>query len=523
MLNLAFIYHMHQPYYVNLLTRETELPWVRLHGIKDYLDMVQILAKYPRVRQTFNFVPSLLEQVESFVNSSVKDKFIEMTLRPAENLTDGEKNFLLENFFMINAENCIANHPRYYELFLKKQTGKHFNTADYRDLQVWFNLAWFDPTFLAERPELKTLIQKGRHFDESDKRIMLDQQIRILSEIIPAYRKFSASGQVEVILSPYYHPILPLLYNTNIAKEANLKVSLPARNFSYPQDAQRQIKEAVDFYTERFGRPPAGMWPSEEAVCEHILPLLINNGIKWIVTDEAMLFRSLGSKKRDTALLYQMHTAERPDGQMHMVFRDRNLSDLIGFTYHKWDPKDAVSDFMRHLENTAEAFKGKDILVTIAMDGENAWEYYKKDGHPFLNMLYERLSESKVIRMVTVEEYLQQHKPKSRIKRLAAGSWIYGEFGKWIGNPYKNKAWEYLIDARKEFDAFLAAGTAAEKDREAAWKQMLICEGSDWFWWYGDYQYDFDRLYRVHLSNFYTIIGKQPPEYLKHSLYSGPG
>ncbi|MDD5525846.1 MAG: glycoside hydrolase family 57 protein [Candidatus Omnitrophica bacterium] len=523
MLNLAFIYHMHQPYYVNLLSRETELPWVRLHGIKDYLDMVQILAKYPRVRQTFNFVPSLLEQVESFVDSSVKDKFIDMTMRPAESLTDGEKNFLLENFFMINAENCIAGHPRYYELFLKKQGGRHFSVTDYRDLQMWFNLAWFDPTFLQERPALKALIKKGRHFGEEDKKVMLEQQTLILAEIIPAYRKFSESGQVEVILSPYYHPILPLLYNTNIAREANHKVSLPARAFSYPGDAERQVAEAVLFYTRRFGRPPAGMWPSEEAVCDHILPILINNGIKWIVSDEAMLFRSFGRKKRDTALLYRMHTAEREEGSIHMTFRDRNLSDLIGFTYHKWDPKDAVSDFMRHLENTAEAFKDRDILVTIAMDGENAWEYYKKDGHPFLNLLYERLSDSKMIRTVTVEDYLRQNTPESKIRRLAAGSWIYGEFAKWIGNPYKNKAWEYLAEARKEMETFLSSGAADEKTREAAWKQMMICEGSDWFWWYGDYQHDFDRLYRLHLSNFYVIIGKQPPGYLKHSLYANPG
>jgi len=491
------------------------MPWVRLHGTKDYLDMVQILEDYPLIHQTFNLVPSLLEQIEDYTQGIVKDKFLELSYKPAIQLDKEEKQFILENFFMINKERVISIHPRYYELYLKKQAKKEFNTQDYLDLQAWFNLAWIDPILRQTFPELKDIAGKARFFTEREKQVVLDKQIEILKEILPAYRKFMASGQIEVTISPYYHPILPLLYDTKVAKEANLKAILPKMNFKYPQDAKAQIEEAVEFYRQRFGIPAQGMWPSEEAVSEHILPAIIQSGINWIVTDEAILFKSLKRKKRDTRLLYQPHLLKRKEGNLNIIFRDRALSDLIGFVYHSWKAEDAACDLMKHLENIAHAFKGQDALVTIAMDGENAWEYYPGDGHDFLNSLYRRLSDSKVIKTVTASEYLQEHPAKHQIKYLACGSWIYGEFGKWIGSHYKNKAWECLAKARKELDNLSGL---SDEIVEKAYKQIYIAEGSDWFWWYGDDHGYFDGLFRMHLSNFYTIIGKDTPEYLKTPL-----
>jgi len=514
MLNLAIIYHMHQPYYKNLLTQESDLPWVRLHGVKDYLDMVELAAKFPKLQLTFNVVPSLFEQIEDYNNNQIKDKFFELSAKPADKLTKLEQDFILQNFFSINPDKVIAFSPRYYQLYHKKKNGEHFDLTDYLDLQVCFNLNWIDPSFRRSNPELKKVANKERFFSESDKQIVLAQQLEILKGIIPAYKSAQNNQQIEISVTPYYHPILPLLYNTSIAKEANKKAALPKIEFNYPLDAKYQIDSAVEFYRQRFGNAPLGMWPSEEAVSEHILPYIIQSGIQWIVTDEAILFKSLKLKKRDTKLLYQPHALKRKDGQLNIVFRDRNLSDMIGFVYHQMKEEDAVNNFMGHLQNINKAFKGKDILVTIALDGENAWEFFRNDGHDFLGLFYRRLSESDFVKTTTVSQYLKNNPAEKEIKRLGAGSWIYGEFGKWIGNPYKIKAWEWLALARQ-------ALAKTKKPSDLAYKQMYILEGSDWFWWAGeDPDGSFDRLFRLHLTNFYQLINQEAPAYLAKPLVS---
>ncbi len=245
----------------------------------------------------------------------------------------------------------------------------------------------------------------------------MDKQLSILKEIIPAYCLYQQNNRIEISVTPYYHPILPLLCSTNIAKEANKKTVLPKEEFNYPQDARDQINSAVEFYKQRFDSQPLGMWPSEEGVSEHILPLIIKSGIKWIVTDEAILFKSLKIKKRDSKLLYQPHRLKRKEGELDIVFRDRNLSDLIGFVYNGMKETTAVNNFMAHLENINQAFKGKDTLVTIAMDGENAWEFYRNDGHDFLGLLYKKLSDSESIKTTTINEYLKAHPAKSLLRR----------------------------------------------------------------------------------------------------------
>jgi len=514
MLNLAIIYHMHQPYYKNLLTQESDLPWVRLHGVKDYLDMVQILEKFPKMKLTFNVVPSLFEQIEDYNHIGLKDKYLQLSRKPAEQLTKTDKEFILANFFSINPDKVIAFSPRYYQLYSKRRLGQEFNLADYLDLQVCFNLNWIDPSFRKNIPPLKKVADKERFFSEADKQIVLDQQIEILKGIIPAYKNAQNNGQIEISVTPYYHPILPLLYDTKIAKEANKKTVLPKEKFNYPLDVKYQIDSAVEFYKQRFDTAPLGMWPSEEGVSEHILPSIIESGIKWIVTDEAILFKSLKIKKRDTQLLYQPHLLKRKEGNLNIVFRDRNLSDMIGFVYHEMKEVDAVNNFMKHLENINKAFKGSDILVTIALDGENAWEFYRNDGGDFLELFYQRLSQADFVKTTTVSDYLKLKPAKNQIKRLSAGSWIYGEFGKWIGNPHKVKAWEWLAQARK------AIGET-KNPTDLAWKQMYILEGSDWFWWAGeDPDGSFDRLFRLHLTNFYKLIKQEPPAYLAEPLAS---
>lgn len=519
MLYLSFIWHMHQPYYRDIASDQIYLPWVRLHGIKDYLDMVKILSGYPKIHQTFNFVPSLLEQIQAYINGS-QDVYQKISYKKAKELTNEEKNFIKEHFFSAHLNNIISIYPRYYELYIKKSKQGEFNAQDYLDLQVLFNLSWFDPYFKKNIPELRNLIDKARDFSEEDKFIVLNKQVDILKEIIPTYKNFKNSGQIELTISPYYHPIMPLLYNTNTAKESNRSTSLPQTNFAYPEDVIAQIKQAVEFYKNTFDdeMPPCGMWPSEEAVSEHIIPIIIKAGIKWIVTDEEILFRSI-KKKRSSHLLYKTYCLKRKEGDLTILFRDRNLSDLIGFVYHNMTEPASVADFIGHLHNIAKTFKHQDAYIVIAMDGENAWEYYKNDGWNFLSHLYKSISDDPLIQTVTVSEYLKLYKAKDNIKRLSAGSWIYGNFNKWIGQEQKNKAWEYLAKARKELEILKSKQTHPQGiDLEKAIKQIYICEGSDWFWWYGDNNKDFDTLFRKHLINFYKFIAKEPPHYLNHPI-----
>jgi alpha-amylase/alpha-mannosidase (GH57 family) len=506
---------MHQPYYQDLLTGETDAPWVRLHAVKDYLDMVQILEKYPAIHQTFNLVPSLVEQIESYVNNTVKEKFLLLSLKPAKDLSAQDKAFILERFFSINKEKVISIHPRYYNLYLKRQSNIEFSTQEYLDLQVWFNLAWIDPSFRRLTPELSRMMDKGRFFNEEEKLFVLNRQSEIIKEIIPTYKKFLETSQIEITTTPFYHPILPLLYSTNVAKQANTRTMLPKVKFAYPADCKAQIDEAIKFHTSRFGAP-SGMWPSEEGVSEHIIPFIIQSGINWIVADEAILFKSLKKKRRGTRLLYQPHLLSRKDGSLNIIFRDRNLSDIISFVYQAWKTEDAVGDFMRHLQVINEGFKDEDILVTVAMDGENAWEYFVNDGLDFLNSLYQKLSDSKFVKTTTIKEYLKTHPPKSQIEYLQPGSWIFAEFGKWIGNPHKVRGWEFLAKARLDLEESI--NSMDEKNIGLAWKQMYILEGSDWFWWLGEDHADFDKLFRMHLSNLYTLMGKETPEAFKKSI-----
>ncbi len=507
---------MHQPYYKNLLTNEVPLPWVRLHGIKDYLDMILMLKEYPKMRATFNLVPCLIEQIQDYANEGTRDRYLDASYKEAQKLSEKEKQFLMNNFFQIYPKYGIKIHPRYYQLYLKKEAGGQFDVQELRDLQVWFNLAWFDPHFRKSIPGLRLLVKKARFFSEEDKRVCLDAQRKVLSQTIPAYKRLQDSGQIEVITNPYYHPILPLLFNSESAQEANPKAESLLEDFSFPQDAEYHINAAVQMHRQSFGCAPRGMWPSEEAVSEGIIPAIAGSGINWIITDEAMLFKSLKKKTRDTSSLYRPYCLRRGEDTLNIVFRDRNLSDLIGFVYNRLKPKEAVADFMSHLKNIHTTFKNGDPLVVIAMDGENAWEYFKNDGWDFLGQLYHQLCAADFINTTTVSDYLAKFPPRKNIKYLKPGSWVDGNFNKWIGSNPKNKAWKYLLQARKDLQQALDAG---EEIPDLAWKQMYVAEGSDWFWWYGDTDdTSFDELFRMHLSNFYRLLNKPVPEYLHETI-----
>jgi len=482
-----------------------------MHGIKDYLDMLTILKQYPNIHQTFNLVPSLLEQIESYVANECNDRFLDLSYKKVEKLRINEKQFILENFFMANEQNIIFIYPRYKELFLKKKNKEEFSKQDYLDLQVWFNLAWIDPHFLEEDKVLNALVKKGKLYNHDNKVTVLEKQKSILKQIIPTYKKYQEEGQIEISTTPFYHPILPLIYNSEVAKEINKKIDMPKENYRYEEDCVWHIKEAIKYYRHMFGVRPQGMWPSEQAISSDTLPILIKQRISWIVADEGILFQTL-KKPRNGKDLYRAYSLDDKSGELTIVFRDRYLSDLIGFTYHNHDTDKAVSDFMQHLKNINNFFKNKDSLVVIAMDGENAWEYYKNDGRDFLNLLYKRISEAKDVQAVTVKEYLNLNKQRCRIKKIRPGSWINSDFTKWIGGKAKNRAWQLINGARKILEEKKAK---LPKDKLAIiYKQIYILEGSDWFWWYGERQKDFDYLFRLHLKNFYSLIEETPKQNL---------
>ncbi|MEW6162742.1 MAG: glycoside hydrolase family 57 protein [Nitrospirota bacterium] len=530
-LYIAFLWHMHQPFYRDPMTGVYRLPWVRLHGTKDYLDMVEILMEFPNIKQTFNLTPSLLEQILSYTEDNAVDRHLELTLKKASELDTEEKLFILENFFLANWDNMIKPFPGYYELLVRRgfhlikgalmRMVRYFDTDDFLDLQVLFNLCWVDPMFRKKDPFLKALVEKGRNYTEEDKHMLISRQFSILKEIIPRYKEMAEKGQIEISISPFYHPILPLLCDTNSARIAMPDVRLPRKRFSYPEDAEKQIRMGLDYFERLFGYRPAGMWPSEGSVSEEVVRIAKKEGIRWIGTDEDILSNSIGKRLRDKSgnliepgILYRPYMFENAS----IIFRDHKLSDLIGFVYSRWDPKKAAEDLLNRLiKAQASMPKDRPYLLSIILDGENTWEYYKNDGHDFLRYLYEGLSKEKRLKTVTVSEYLNGHDKGEPLNRLYAGSWINANYSVWIGHEEDNRAWDYLTETRDDLE--VSQKLNPEKNLSGAWKAIYVAEGSDWNWWYGDEhttdtQQDFDELFRLNLIKVYKEIGRDVPLHL---------
>ncbi len=520
---------MHQPFYKDLVTGQYVLPWVRLHAIKDYYDMVAILDGFGDIKQTFNLVPSLLEQMNEYSNGTAIDRHLSVTTKHPNDLSQEEKVFILQNFFMANWDTMVHPYKRYNDLLLKrgrfvtlddiKSVAKRFTDQEFLDLQVWFNLTWFGHIYKTKDPVIRSLLEKGKNFTEEDKTSLLNKQKELISMVIPKYKELQQKKQIEITVTPYYHPILPLLIDTNSAKVALPSIKLPQNRFRHPEDAAYQVNEAVKYMQDQFGSSPVGMWPSEGSVSEEILPIVNRAGIKWIATDEEVLVRSLGrsdvrTRTMSSSELFIPYHLKRDDCELDIIFRDHNLSDLVGFMYSKWGPKDAASDLITHLKNIKDSLPddGKNYLVSIILDGENAWEYYRNNGWDFLTELYTRLSNDPDIRTVRVRDFLAENPPEKQLPHLFSGSWINHNFRVWIGHEEDNKAWDYLNSARM-------ALTGSGSQDKTAWKEFYIAEGSDWCWWFGDdHSSDndetFDLLFRKHLKNIYNIIGKPYPQYL---------
>jgi alpha-amylase/alpha-mannosidase (GH57 family) len=517
--------------YKDPITGVYTMPWVRLHSIKGYYDMIYLLEEFPEAKMTFNIVPSLITQINDYADGRARDLFWDRSMKPASELSFEEKKFILDNFFMCNWGTMIQPHNRYYEILKKRgmrqltedeisHAARAFSTQEYLDLQVWFNLTWFGYKAVEKNKTLSELIKKDKNFTEDEKRYVLESQIRIIKGLLPLYKKFQDNGQVELTTSPFYHPILPLVYDSDIAKRCMPWARLPDR-FHYPEDAEEQIRRGIELYKETFGRNPSGMWPSEGSVAPELIPYFQKEGIKWIATDEAILLNSIGSDKKGE-LLYQPYTARFRDSEVNMVFRDKGLADLIGFTYSKNTPERSKDDFIGHLRCIHEYFSGsnEDHIVSIILDGENAWEYYPDGGRGFLSSIYKELSNNNNFKTARIGEYIEGHKPVRAIENLFTGSWINNNFKIWIGADEDNKGWEYIRLTRRFLTERLKDNKLSKEKAAAAWEEIYAAEGSDWFWWYGDdfssdNDAEFDRLFRAHLEKVYRILDAEPPEYLK--------
>ncbi len=530
-LYLAIIWHQHQPiYFKDPETGIYQKPWVRLHAAKDYVDMAAILEEYPDIQATFNLTPSLLRQVLDLEGGAL-DLYQVHTEIPASELTDEQKAFIHDRFFDINPK-IIARFPRYQEVANDRENWEGWDEETWRDLQVLFNLGWTDPAWLAEEP-LASLVDKAQGYAEEDKAVVLAEHERLVAEVIPVHQRLQAEGRIEVTMTPFFHPILPLLLDSNLASVAVPDIELPPR-YTYGLDAITQVQMGVEFYTETFGQPPQGMWPAEGAVAQGIVDMVARAGLQWMASDEEVLARSLGETAfaRDSAevvqnadALYRPYIVSSQNRQMYIVFRDKVISDKVGFTYSGTPGSAAAKDFVNRIHSIRTQLEDSGAegphLVSVILDGENAWEHYPNDGKEFLHTLYALLQEEQeagTIQTITPSAFVAQFPDQPAIEELWAGSWVSPDYLTWIGEDEENRAWDYLGQVRSLVE--LRKSRFDEDTLAAVMDAIYTAEGSDWFWWYGADQNSgddssFDEQFRRTLQRVYEITGEPVPTFLK--------
>lgn len=553
-MHLALLWHMHQPLYRDLSRTDPRgaypVPWVRLHALRDYYGMAALVREFPEVHLTINLVPALLWQIEDYTERDATDTALELTLKSAETLSIDERETLLSTFFAADWHHQIYPHPRYRALFEQRARGEAFSVQDLRDLQMWFHLTWFGLEFRTAEVRLpdgatasvKRFINQGERFTTADITAMVAEQYKILRNITPLYRELQERGQIEVSTTPFYHPILPLLIDTNGATLDKEGTVLPER-FAWPEDADAHVRLAVADYTARFGRPPAGMWPAEGAIGQEVLSLFARHGIQWIASDQGVLARSgrSGYQAENPDVLCQAYRAEdeTSGATLSVFFRATGPSDAIGFQYSgSTNEQVTVQEFVSRIKTrfAAHVQDPTNRVISVILDGENAWGAYRDDGRPFLRALYAALTADPTLRTVTFREYLEGNParhirphPRSnhpRVYDLFCGSWIDEagsapgvDLGTWIGEPEENRGWQVLQKTRE----FLAKTGATPTNLPQAFAALYAAEGSDWFWWFGNDQdsgadADFDDYFRTHLKSVYHALNQPYPAVLDRHI-----
>ena len=539
---------MHQPQYRDPETGQYLLPWTRLHATKDYWGMVKLLEEFPRFHATFNLVPSLCMQLEEYASGMFKEPWFELTFKKTEELTRDDKSEILARAFHLNHERLMSRWPRFVELYEWSrgaggaQALVTFTPRDWRDLQVLSQLAWMDEEWLNKDPEICRLANRGKDFTAKDSLVLRAKQIELMGLVLPAYKEAAGRGQVELSTTPFYHPILPLLCDSDVARVANPGTPLPRRAFRHPEDAREQLRRAKEYHEKLFGAKPVGLWPSEGSVSDQTLAIAADEGFQWFGTDEGVLGRTLNvGFFRDSAgipanaeKMYTPWRVQMASTGITGLFRDHHISDLIGFVYSRMDSKQAAADLHGKLRHIGESVNtGKPLTVCIFLDGENAWEYYPGNGREFLREFYRRISDDGDFRALTASETIAAAKDVPNAQGIFPASWINANFDVWIGHPEDVAAWELLWDAREAYGRAEEArkrglpNTATETDLKAAQESLLTAEGSDWCWWFGPEHStandaEFDALYRKHLTGVYLALGLVAPEELAKPIKRMP-
>jgi alpha-amylase/alpha-mannosidase (GH57 family) len=543
-LKLVLCWHMHQPEYRDLKTGEFKLPWTYLHVIKDYVDMVAHLEAVPEAKAVINFAPTLLEQIEEYANQvngylhkdqSINDPLLVALVAQSIPEDPEDRLQLVKDCLRANRDRQINRYPAFVKLvemteWLEQHYGSmcYINAQFINDILVWYHLLWMGETVKLTDSRVQYLIEKGSGYTLHDRMEILQIIGELLANVIRRYKVLVKNKQIELSITPYAHPIIPLLLDLESTHEAMPDAPMPELE-SYPGGEERvlwHLEKGVQTFKRFFGFKPKGCWPSEGSISAQTLKILGDFGFSWSASGGSVLRNSLNLQENKKPLGIH-HPFKLKNTKIACFFRDDGLSDLIGFEYSKWHADDAVADLIYHLENIA-AHEPGDKVVSIIMDGENAWEYFPENGYHFLSALYNRLSSHPAIELTTFSECLKNKTVVKPLSKLVAGSWVYGTFSTWIGSADKNRGWDMLGDVKKAFDEALAANRLTDEQVQQAEFQLAVCEGSDWFWWFGDYNpgeavSSFEKQFRLNLANLYRLLGDEPPAYLALSFTQGAG
>ncbi len=545
-LNVVIYWHMHQPEYRDLRNGEYHLPWTYLHTIKDYVDMVAHLENTQGAKAVVNFAPVLLEQIDDYAKQldgflkkgqALRDPLLSALATPVLLLDKERRIVIIKSCLRANKEHLIDRFEAFKTLAeLAENVLNNSNIISYYseqffvDLLVWYHLAWIGETVRKIDKRIQLLMKKSKNFTVHDRHVLVTVIYELISGVIGRYKKLAISGKIELTMTPYAHPIVPLLLDLSSADQAMPGVMLP-ESIEYPDGATRchwHMKKGIEVFKKYFGFEPQGCWPSEGSISAETIELISQSGIKWLASGETVLQNSIN--KSSISLEGSKHIAyQYRDYQATCFFRNDGLSDLIGFKYSDWHGDDAVANLVENLENiAADCIDDPDAIVSIILDGENAWEYYHENAYYFIGSMYEKISQSAKLELTTFSEYLEKPRKRQVLNEIVAGSWVYGTFSTWIGEKDKNRAWDMLIDAKKTYDDIMRQENLTEEEVRRINLQMATCESSDWFWWFGGVNSSesvatFDEQFRLHLANLYQMLNVEPPDYLTRAFSFGSG
>ena len=545
-LNVVLYWHMHQPEYRDLRNGEYHLPWTYLHTIKDYVDMAAHLENNIDARAVVNFAPVLLEQIDDYAQQlddylhhgkALRDSLLAALADPVLSLDNEKRMHIIKACLRANKERLVERFANFKTLTdiaktvqKKPEMLPYCSEQFFVDLIVWYHLAWTAETVRLSDSRIISLMKKAEHFSVHDRHLLVEVINELVGGVIGRYRKLAEAGRIELSMTPYAHPIVPLLLDLKSARQAMPEAELPLAE-EYPGGIGRSrwhMQKGIEVFKHYFGFEPQGCWPSEGSVSAETIDLISSLGIKWLASGEIVLRNSL--EKSNLKIEDCLHeTYQYRDSKAVCFFRDDGLSDSIGFKYADWHADDAVANLVHNLETIAKECADKpDAIVSIILDGENAWEYYPQNGYHFISALYEKLSQHKNLKLTTYSEYLGLHNERKQLPEIVAGSWVYGTFSTWIGEKDKNRAWDMLVEAKKIYDRVVSQGTLSDQELQSAAMQLATCESSDWFWWFGEYNSAesvaaFDEQFRLHLSNLYQILNVEAPNYLATAFSFGTG